>query len=63
MIRVLSYTILNKALQLLPIRLFNKAFDKSSDGMVSKLELMTLEKADFVTVEELSARGDNAIVE
>jgi probable Rubsico expression protein CbbX len=45
------------------IRLFNKAFDSSSDGMVSKAELMTLEKSDFVTVEELSARGDNAIVE
>jgi len=45
------------------IRLFNKAFDKSSDGMVSKKELMTLEKADFVTAEELAARGDNAIVE
>jgi len=45
------------------IRLFNKAFDPSSDGMVSKAELMTLEKSDFVTVEELSARGDNAIVE
>jgi probable Rubsico expression protein CbbX len=45
------------------IRLFNKAFDPSSDGMVSRAELMTLEKSDFVTVEELSARGDNAIVE
>lgn len=45
------------------IRLFNKAFDPRSDGMVSKLELMTLEKNDFVTVEELAARGDNAIVE
>jgi probable Rubsico expression protein CbbX len=45
------------------IRLFNKAFDSSSDGMVSKAELMTLEKSDFVTVEELSARGDDAIVE
>jgi len=45
------------------IRLFNKAFDSSSDGMVSKAELMTLEKSDFVTVEELSARGDDAKVE
>jgi len=45
------------------IRLFNKAFDSSSDGMVSKQELMTLEKNDFVSVEELSARGDDAIVE
>mmetsp|Transcript_55916 Transcript_55916/g.114280 ORF Transcript_55916/g.114280 Transcript_55916/m.114280 type:complete len:397 (+) Transcript_55916:1704-2894(+) len=45
------------------IRLFNKATDKSSDGMVSRLELMTLEKSDFVSVEELTARGENAIVE
>lgn len=45
------------------IRLFNKAFDKSSDGMVSKEELMTLEKNDFVSAEELAARGDDAIVE
>mmetsp|Transcript_5505 Transcript_5505/g.14100 ORF Transcript_5505/g.14100 Transcript_5505/m.14100 type:complete len:391 (+) Transcript_5505:52-1224(+) len=45
------------------IRLFNKAFDQSSDGMVSKTELMTLEKNDFVSVEELIARGENAIVE
>ncbi|AFP65258.1 CbbX protein (nucleomorph) [Chroomonas mesostigmatica CCMP1168] len=45
------------------IRLFNKAFDPSSDGMVSKQELMTLEKNDFVSVEELTARGEDAIVE
>lgn len=45
------------------IRLFNKATDKSSDGMVSRQELMTLEKSDFVTVEELTARGEDAIVE
>jgi len=45
------------------IRLFNKATDKGSNGMVSKQELMTLEKSDFVSVEELAARGDNAIVE
>ena len=45
------------------IRLFNKAIDKRSDGLVSRKELMTLEKEDFVTVEELILRGDNAIVE
>jgi probable Rubsico expression protein CbbX len=45
------------------IRLFNKAFDNKSDGMVSKQELMTLEKSDFVTAEELASRGDSAIVE
>jgi len=45
------------------IRLFSKAFDQSSDGMVSKTELMTLEKNDFVSVEELIERGENAIVE
>mmetsp|Transcript_27887 Transcript_27887/g.70276 ORF Transcript_27887/g.70276 Transcript_27887/m.70276 type:complete len:391 (+) Transcript_27887:65-1237(+) len=45
------------------IRLFNKAFDQTSDGMVSKTELMTLEKNDFVSVEELIARGEDAIVE
>jgi len=45
------------------IRLFNKAFDKNSDGMVSKIELMTLEKNDFVSVQELIARGEDAIVE
>jgi hypothetical protein len=27
------------------------------------MDLMTLQKDDFVTVEELSARGDDAIVE
>jgi probable Rubsico expression protein CbbX len=45
------------------IRLFNTATQPGANGMVSKKDLMTLEKADFVTVEELSARGDNAIVE
>jgi len=45
------------------IRLFNKAIDKKSDGLVSRKELMTLEKEDFVTVEELISRGDDAIVE
>jgi len=45
------------------IRLFNKAIDKRSNGLVSRKELMTLEKEDFVTVEELILRGDNAIVE
>jgi len=45
------------------IRLFNKAIDKKSNGLVSRKELMTLEKEDFVTVEELILRGDNAIVE
>lgn len=45
------------------IRLFNNATASGASGMVSKKDLMTLEKEDFVTVEELSARGDNAIVE
>jgi len=45
------------------IRLFNKAIDKSSDGTVSRKELMTLQKEDFVTVEELVSRGSDAIVE
>jgi probable Rubsico expression protein CbbX len=45
------------------IRLFNTATKPSSDGMVSRRDLMTLQKEDFVTAEELSARGDNAIVE
>jgi len=45
------------------IRLFNKAIDKRSNGLVSRKELMTLEKEDFVTVEELILRGDDAIVE
>jgi len=45
------------------IRLFNTATSPSGNGMVSKKDLMTLEREDFVTVEELSARGDNAIVE
>jgi|Transcript_2921 probable Rubsico expression protein CbbX len=45
------------------IRLFNTATSPGANGMVSKKDLMTLEKNDFVTVEELSERGDNAIVE
>jgi probable Rubsico expression protein CbbX len=45
------------------IRLFNTATQPNSDGMVSRMDLMTLQKDDFVTVEELSARGDDAIVE
>jgi len=45
------------------IRLFNTATKSGANGMVSKKDLMTLEREDFVTVEELSARGDNAIVE
>ena len=45
------------------IRLVNTATKSGANGMVSKKDLMTLEKEDFVTVEELSARGDNAIVE
>jgi len=45
------------------IRLFNTATSSGANGMVSKKDLMTLEKNDFVTVEELSERGDNAIVE
>jgi probable Rubsico expression protein CbbX len=45
------------------IRLFNTATKSGANGMVSKKDLMTLERDDFVTVEELSARGDNAIVE
>ena len=45
------------------IRLFKTATQPGSNGMVSKNDLMTLAKDDFVTVEELSARGDDAIVE
>ena len=45
------------------IRLFNTATSAGANGMVSKKDLMTLEQGDFVTVEELSARGDDAIVE
>jgi probable Rubsico expression protein CbbX len=45
------------------IRLFNTATMAGANGMVSKRDLMTLEQADFVTVQELSARGDDAIVE
>jgi probable Rubsico expression protein CbbX len=45
------------------IRLFNTATAPGANGMVSKKDLMTLEKEDFVTVQELSARGDDAIVE
>jgi len=45
------------------IRLFNKAIDKKSNGMVSRQDLMTLQKEDFVTVDELLARGNDAIVE
>jgi probable Rubsico expression protein CbbX len=45
------------------IRLFNTATVPGANGTVSKKDLMTLEREDFVTVEELSARGDNAIVE
>jgi len=45
------------------IRLFNTATSAGANGMVSKKDLMTLEEADFVTVQELSARGDDAIVE
>merc|ERR1719261_183284 len=45
------------------IRLFNTATSAGANGMVSKIDLMTLEREDFVTVEELSARGENAIVE
>jgi len=45
------------------IRLFNTATQPFSDGMVSRRDLMTLQKEDFVTAEELAARGDNAIVE
>eukprot|EP00960_Hanusia_phi_P000141 3976-Hanusia_phi.AAC.1 len=45
------------------IRLFNQATTGGSNGLVSKKQLMTLEKEDFVSVEELILRGDNAIVE
>merc|ERR1711906_70286 len=45
------------------IRLFNTATSAGANGMVSKKDLMTLEQGDFVTVQELSARGDDAIVE
>merc|ERR1711966_39059 len=45
------------------IRLFNTATQPGHNGMVSKEDLMTLEKGDFVSVEELLARGEDAIVE
>jgi len=45
------------------IRLFNTAINRNSNGMVSRRDLMTLQKEDFVTVEELIARGNDAIVE
>jgi len=45
------------------IRLFTEATSQGANGMVSKKDLMTLQKNDFVSVEELLARGDNAIVE
>jgi len=45
------------------IRLFKTATSVGANGLVSKKDLMTLETNDFVTAEELSARGDNAIVE
>jgi probable Rubsico expression protein CbbX len=45
------------------IRLFTEATSQGANGMVSKKDLMTLQRNDFVSVEELLARGDNAIVE
>jgi len=45
------------------IRLFNQATSSTSDGMVSKKDLMTLQAQDFVSVQELIARGEDSIVE
>lgn len=45
------------------IRLFNKAMGKEGDGMVSKKDLQMILPSDVVSVEELEARGDSAIVE
>jgi len=45
------------------IRLFNQATASTSDGMVSKKDLMTLQAQDFVSVQELIARGEDSIVE
>lgn len=45
------------------IRLFNKAMDKGSDGMVSKEDLQLILPEDVVSADELSQRGDSAIVE
>lgn len=53
----------NRARMRSAIRLFNKAMDESADGMVSRRELQELRPEDFPTVEELEARGEEAIVE
>jgi len=46
------------------IRLFNKATDVQSDGFVSKKkDLMTLEKEDFVTSDELISLSNDVIAE
>eukprot|EP00177_Eucheuma_denticulatum_P008289 GFKZ01015079.1.p1 GENE.GFKZ01015079.1~~GFKZ01015079.1.p1 ORF type:complete len:398 (-),score=90.66 GFKZ01015079.1:1036-2229(-) len=45
------------------IRLFNQAMGGEGDGMVSKIDLMTILPEDLVSAEELAARGNSAIVE
>lgn len=45
------------------IRLFNDAMGPEGNGMVSRKDLMTIHPQDLITVEELKARGDKAIVE
>lgn len=45
------------------IRLFNQAMGREGNGMVSKEELMTIKPGDLVTAEELTLRGEGAIVE
>lgn len=45
------------------IRLFNSAMGRTGTGMVSKKELMTIMPEDIISVDELSARGETAIVE
>jgi probable Rubsico expression protein CbbX len=55
--------LINRARMRSAIRIFNKAMDSSSDGMVDRDDLMTLIPEDFPTVKELEERGDTAIVE
>jgi hypothetical protein len=45
------------------IRLFNSAMGKSGNGMVSRRDLKLILPQDLVSVEELEARGESAIVE
>ncbi len=45
------------------IRLFNQAMGKEGDGMVSKKDLMLILPEDIVSAEELSSRGESAIIE